>query len=137
MPATKELNIRMEDQPGRLGKVCKGLGDRGVNILGFQSVPADGKSMVRMIVDNMNTAKAVLDREGVPYSEVSVAQVSLPNRPGELARAASQLGDAKINIDYAYCGIEPGTNKCLMFFGVKDVGRAVEVLDRAAAAAKG
>jgi hypothetical protein len=137
MPAAKEINIRMEDRPGTLGKVCKALGDRGVNILAFQSAPADGKSLVRMIVDNMTTAKAALDREAVSYTESSVAQVSLPNRPGELARAASQLGDAKINIDYAYCGIEPETNKCLMFFGVKDVGRAVEVLDRAAAAAKG
>jgi hypothetical protein len=31
-------------------------------------------------------------------------------RPGELARAALRLGDANININYGYAGIDPGTN---------------------------
>ena len=29
---------------------------------------------------------------------------------GELARAAACLGEAGINIDDGYCGVEPGTN---------------------------
>jgi len=33
-----------------------------------------------------------------------VAQVLLPNRPGELARVAAHLGEANININYAYAG---------------------------------
>jgi hypothetical protein len=51
---------------------------------------------------------------------------------GELARAASRLGDANININHAYGGVDPATNKPL-FFGVTDVSRAVEFLDQTAA----
>jgi hypothetical protein len=54
-----------------------------------------------------------------------------------LARAASQLGDAEININYAYCGIEPNSNTPFMIFGVAEVGRAVKILDKVAAAAAG
>jgi hypothetical protein len=54
-----------------------------------------------------------------------------------LARAASQLGEADINIKYAYCGSEAGTNAPLLIFGVADVGRALKILDKAAAAATG
>ena len=139
MPTAQELSIRMEDQPGTLGKTCRALADRGVNVLAFQSIPLEGRSLVRFIVDNPTTAKSVFDAERIGYTEADVAQVKLPHQPGELARAASRLGEANININYAYCGIEPGTNTPLLFFGVAvtEVGRAVSVLEQAAAAAAG
>jgi hypothetical protein len=137
MPRAKELNLRLEDRPGTLGKISQALADRGMNILAFQSIPSEGKSLVRLVVDNLATAKTVLDSQKVAYSEAEVAQVSLPNRTGELARAASRLGDANININYAYTGVDPATNKPLLVFGVTDVGRAAEILDQAAVAARG
>ena len=137
MPRVKELNLRLEDRPGTLGKISQALADRGLNILAFQSVPAEGnKSLVRLVVDNLATAKTILDSQSVTHSEVEVAQVSLPNRAGELARAASRLGDANININYAYTGVDPTMNKPLLFFGVNDLSRAAEILDQTAAAAR-
>jgi ACT domain-containing protein len=56
MPTTKEFTIRMEDRPGTLGKLCRALGDRRVNILALQSFPFEGKSFVRIIVDTPTTA---------------------------------------------------------------------------------
>ncbi len=135
MPETKEFSIRMEDEPGALGKICRALADAKVNILAFQSIPSEKKSVVRFVVDNPTTAKSVLDTQKLKYTEAEVAQIRLPHRPGELARAASQLGEAEININYAYCGIEPSGNEPLLIFGVADVGRAVTILDKAAAAA--
>jgi hypothetical protein len=54
MPTAKELSIELDDRPGTLGKICRSLADRGVNILGFDSKPSDtkGKSEVRLVVDN-------------------------------------------------------------------------------------
>lgn len=131
MPTTKELSVEMEDRPGTLGKVCRSLADRGVNILAFQSM----KNQVRLIVDNPTTAKSVLDNQKLKYTEMPVAQVKLPHRPGELARAGSKLGEANININYGYCGVEPGSNEPLLFFGVADADRAAKILDEAARAA--
>ena len=137
MPTSKEFVIRLEDQPGTLGKVCRVLAERGVNILAFQSFPSEGKSLVRLVLDNPTTAKNVLDSARLSYTEAEVAQVKLPHRPGELARAASRLGDANININYAYGGVEAGTNAPFLIFGVAEVGRAVTILDQTAAAAAG
>ena len=137
MPTTKELAFRLEDRPGTIGKFSRALADRGVNILAFQAFPSVGQSLVRLVVDNPTTAKTVLDAERVTYTEVEVALVKLPHRPGELARAASRLGEAKININYAYCGVEPGANAPLLIFGVAEVGQAVAILDQTAAAAAG
>ena len=137
MPTSKEFAIRVEDRPGTLGKVCRALAERGVNILAFQSFSTGKESIVRFVVDNPTTAKSVLDAQRLTYTEVEVAQVKLPNRPGELARAASRLGDANININYAYCGVEAGTSTPLLIFGVAEVGRAVTILEQVAAAAAG
>ena len=134
MPTSKELTIRTENKPGTLGKLCQTLADQKVNILAFQAVPADGNSSVRIVVDNPATARKVLDAEHLSYTEIDVAQAKLPNRPGELAHAASQLGGSNINIEYAYSGLD-SSNSPVVFFGVKDAGKAAMVLDKIAAAA--
>ncbi len=137
MPKTREFSVQMEDEPGALGKICRALADSKVNILAFQSIPKEKRSLVRLVVDNPTTAKSVLDTQKLKYTEAEVAKVRLPHRPGELARAASQLGEAEININYGYCGIDADTNAPLLIFGVADVGRAVKILDKVAAAAAG
>ena len=136
MPITTEFSIPLQDQPGILGGLCRSLAVRGVNILAFQSCPSEGKSLVHLVVDKPTEAKAVLDDQKLEYDQVQVAQVKLPHRPGELARAASKLGEAGVNINYAYCGIEPATKEPLLFFGVAEAGRAATVLDEAAKAAR-
>lgn len=139
MPTAREFVIRMKDQPGTLGKFCRALADRGVNILALQSslTTPKGKALVRIVVDNPATAKTALDAERQPYTETEIVQVKLAHRPGELARAASRLGEANININYAYCGVEPSTNVPLLILGVAEVGRAAQILEQAAGVAAG
>jgi hypothetical protein len=136
MPTTTELSIQIDDQPGTLGKICRTLADSGVNILAFQLQPLGKRGQVRLVVDNPTSAKSVLDKEKLEYTEEPVAQVKLPHRSGELARAASKLGENKVNINYAYCGVDAKTNEPLLIFGVSDAGRAAKILDDAAASAR-
>jgi hypothetical protein len=135
VPTTKEFTIRLEDRPGTLGKLCQALADQNVKILAFQSFPLEkGKSSVHLVLDYSLAARKIFDAQRADYTETKVAQVTLVHRPGELARAASRLGDAGININYGYCGIEPGTNATFLIFGVADAGKAVNIFDQAAAA---
>src|SRR5262252_2258985 len=135
MPLTKEFTVLMEDRAGTLGKVCRALADRNVNILALHSFPIGGKSVARLVVDNPTTAKTAIDNERLPCAETEVVQVKLPHRPGEIARVASRLGEANININYVYCGLEPGSNAPLVFFGVTELAQAAPLLEQAAAAA--
>jgi len=135
MPVTKEFTVLMEDQPNTLGKVRMALADRQVNILALQAFPIGGKSVVRLIADNPTTAKSVLDSERLTYAEALIVQAKLPHRPGEIARLASRLGKANININYVYSGLESGTNMPLVFFGVAAPEEAAPIVEQAAAAA--
>ena len=74
MPKTREFSVRMGDEPGTLGKICRALADGKVNILAFQSIPWEKKSLVRFVVDNPTTAKSVLDTQKLKYTEAEVVQ---------------------------------------------------------------
>lgn len=137
MPTTKEFTLTMEDKPGTLGKICRALADRNVNIIAAQAAPASGRSVVRIVFDDPTKARNVLDSEKMPYNETDVVQVKLAHRPGELARAAQKLGDASVNINYFYCGAEPNSHTPMIIFGVTDVHKAAPLLEQAAAAAGG
>ena len=134
MPITKEFTVLLENRPSIFGKVCQALADQDVNILAFESFPNREKFVTRFIVDNPDTARTVLDNEKLTYAEKEIIQIKIQHRPGEIARLASRLGKANININYAYCGLEPVTNAPLVFFGVADASKAASVLTGSAAA---
>jgi hypothetical protein len=109
------------------------LGERGVNILAFQSYVEERESLVRFVADNPATAQAVLGEASMIFEETDVAVVRVAHRPAALGRAATRLGEAQINIDYSYCGLEPGSSLGLLVFGVDNLTKAANVLDEWAA----
>jgi hypothetical protein len=133
MAKAKEFTITIEDKPGALGKCFLALAERGVNILAFQSYVEEGESLARVLVDDPAGAKAVLGSLHMIFEETDVAVVRLAHRPGQLGRAASRLGEKKINIDYSYCGLEPGSTLALVVFGVDHLTEAATLLDKLAA----
>ncbi len=62
----------------------------------------------------------MLVSEGL-HVEAEIVYAKLGYRPGEIASAS--------------CGLEPGTNAPMVFFGVSDVDKPAPILDRAAAEA--
>jgi len=132
MAKAKEFTITIEDKPGALGRCFLALAERGVNVLAFQSFVEEGESLARAVVDDPAAAQSVLGKLRVIFEETDVAVVRLPHRPGQLGRAAAKLGEKEINIDYSYCGIEPGSDLGLLVFGVDHLTEASTALDELA-----
>ena len=133
MAKAREFTVTIEDKPGALGKCFLALAEGGVNILAFQSYVEERESLVRFLADDPATAKAVLGGLRMIFEETEVAVVRVANRPGGLARAAMRLGENKVNIDYSYCGSEPGSTLVLLVFDVDNLTKASTVLDELAA----
>ena len=133
MAKSKEFTVMIPDKPGALGKCLRALAERGVNILAFQSYVEESESLARFLADDMAAAMAVLGSQHMIFEETEVATVRLANRPGALGRAASRLGEKQININYTYCGLEAGSTKVLIVFGVDNLTKAANALDELAA----
>jgi hypothetical protein len=51
------------------------------------------------------------------------------NRPGELARIAQRLADAKVNIEYCYSATSPEARKGMIILRVSNPTKALKVLN--------
>jgi len=135
MPTAKELSVQIENRPGALAKICRALATRGINIIALRASTDESITEIHFVVDNPPAAKTMFAAERLVYTETEVAQAALRNQPGELARAASRLAEAGINVNFVYAGLDPKTNTPLVFFGVPEAARAAQTLDQAAASA--
>lgn len=128
MAVRKQLSVTMDDRPGTLATMCDAVAKHNVNILALTSTGREGKSLVRLIADRVAAAKRGLDEIGYPYTEEEVLATTLPNRPGTLAVVARKLGDAGVNIDYAYYGAEPGSRQVLLILSVADLAQGKKLV---------
>jgi hypothetical protein len=135
MPKMKEFTVTIEDKPGVLGRFFTALAEHRINIVAFQSFVEEGESLARLIVDDSAAAKSVLGGLGMIFEETEAVVIHAVHRPGELGRAATRLGENKINIDYSYGGLEPGSSQVLLIFGVDHINKAAKLLDDLAAEA--
>jgi hypothetical protein len=98
----EQITILVEDKPGALADICEAFGKNGVNI---KSISAEGlgeAGIIRVITEDMNTAKRALKREGYSFSTSEVIPIRLSDKPGELGKVTRLLSDNEINILYIY-----------------------------------
>ena len=129
MPRVKEFTVTVADKPGSLGKFFTQLANQGLNVLAFQSFVEGPESLTRLIVDDPAKAKPLLGTMDMIFEETDAVTITVPHRPGELGRAASRLGEAGVNVDYSYCGVDPASGQVLLVFGVDTPTKAAIVLD--------
>jgi hypothetical protein len=123
----KQLSITCEDRPGTLSRLAKLLGAWDVNIIAMSCAPLGVQGIVHVVVDDMERAKNVLDRERVPYTEQDVLRVELENFPGSLGEFAGKLAEQDINITTAYGSAVKGCKKVTVIFKVSDLERAAGI----------
>jgi hypothetical protein len=97
-----EFVVSMENRPGRLASLTELLASSGVNIEALTAYGHDGEGTVRLIVDDADAARRVLSEAGLRNEERTVLAVTLPHRPGELARLTRSIANAGVNIDAIY-----------------------------------
>ncbi len=123
MAKVKQLTVTVENRPGTLAQVAKTLADAKVNIVALLSSTAGTQGSVQVVVDNANKAKKALSGAGLSYTEGTLEQVELPNKPGALAELAGRLAKKGINIDSAYATMPKGAKKAVVVLGAS---KAVE-----------
>jgi hypothetical protein len=116
-----ELSLRLPNSPGALAGVCRLLSNERINV---QALSLESAGQLRLVVDNHVHAAAVLRDHHHHVSERDVLVTAVPNAPGALAPALKLLGDASINVEYAYGGGAEGSPTATIVLGVEDAQRA-------------
>lgn len=125
MAAARELCVRYADEPGMLGAISSVLGEAAINIDGF----GVWGGMARLFVSDPDRAARVLEESGFECHQREVLRLHLPDEPGNLAEVAQALGDAGINIEYAYTLTPSQPGAAAFVLAVIDPEAAEEILE--------
>jgi hypothetical protein len=124
MAIQREISVKLANSPGTLSRVSQLLGAERINVLAM-SIDASGQ--MRMVVDNPLHAANTLREQHYNVEEREVLYTVMPNEPGSLSRALRLLGDAGINIEYAYASGIDRVPMVGVVIGVPDAQKAAYV----------
>lgn len=125
MAAARELQVQVANEPGALGLISEILRREGINIDGFGVWVATA----HLLVSDPALAHEILRAEGFQVDIVTVLHLVVPNEPGNLAEVARELGQAGINIDYAYTVSSETPGAAGFVLAVANADQAQQLLD--------
>jgi hypothetical protein len=118
MAKVKQLTVALENRPGALAGVARVLADAKINIVALLGSTAGTQGSAQLVVDNPSKAKKALDKAGTSYTEGTLEQFELNNKPGALAEVAEKLAKKGMNIDSAYATTPKGAKKGVLLVAV-------------------
>jgi hypothetical protein len=122
MAKVKQLTVALENRPGTLAHVAEVLAGAKVNVLAVLGSTAGAQGSMQVVVDNINKAKKALGGAGLSYTEGTLEQFELANKPGALAGLAGKLAKKGINIDCAYATVHKSAKKAIVVLGTSKAG---------------
>ena len=118
MAKVKQLTVSLENRPGTLAHMAKVLADAKVNIVALLNSTAGAQGSAQVVVDNVNKAKKALGGAGLAYTEGTLEQFEMANKPGALAELAGKLAKKGVNIDCAYATVHKSTKKAVVMLAL-------------------
>ena len=106
-----QLTVYIDNRRGTLAGLTQFLGKHGVNIYGLTLADTQGHGYVRLIVDDTEKARQLVEDSGELVGARDVLLVDLENEPGYLGRVLGALSEHGLNVEYGYSFGGPGTGK--------------------------
>ncbi|MBF0387401.1 MAG: ACT domain-containing protein [Candidatus Omnitrophica bacterium] len=127
----KQLNIFVDNKPGRLSAVTDILAGNGINIFIFTIQDRGDFGLIKLLVDKPEEADCILLGKGYASALKEVVLVSVKDQPGNLHRLATVLQEKKINLSDARGTVLAPSNLGLCCLEVDDIKSAEKVLKKA------
>ena len=122
-----QLTIYIDNRKGTLSSLAQFLGKHGVNIYGLTLADTEGHGYVRLIVDDTEKARQLVEDSGELVGAREVLLVRVENEPGQLGRVLAALAERNLNIEYGYSSGGPGDEKGLVLVP-SDLDEALDAL---------
>ena len=116
----EQVSVFLENRPGHLAQLARTIADADINMRALMVADTEQFGVARIICDHPRAARKVLESEGFGVSIANVIAVQMPDRPGGLAEVLEALGEAGVNVEYAYAFVEPGSDAAVDIFRVDD-----------------
>jgi hypothetical protein len=124
----EQISVFIENKSGRLAEIARILGDAGINIRALSLADTSDFGILRLIVNDRETAKQVLKERGFTVSKTEVVAVEVPDRPGGLSEILQTLDRESINVEYMYAFVERCGENAVIIFRFDETEKAIRIL---------
>ena len=100
--AIKQLTVFVQNRKGTVAPVTKLLAEHNVNLRALSIAETKDFGILRLIVNDEQTAEKVLGEQGYLLKVIDVVGVKIGDEPGELSSALEVLDNADVNVEYLY-----------------------------------
>ncbi|MGA3323217.1 MAG: hypothetical protein ABSF45_01990 [Terriglobia bacterium] len=128
MVVAKQFSVMVENKRGALAGLCSKLAEKAVNIVGLMVPEQLGVAPIRLVVNNSDAARKVLEGMGLKFTEEDVLAVQVSNRPGALGKLTRKLADHDLDVKYAYATIQKGVDKATVILALSEPSAAAKLL---------
>jgi len=129
--AIKQLTVFVQNRQGALAAVTDTLAAHNINLRALSIAETEDFGILRLIVNDVDSAKQVLAEEGYLIKIVDVVGVKIGDAPGKLTAALGVLDKAGINMEYLYAFMARTEKHAYVVLRVEDNAAAESALETA------
>ncbi len=127
----KQLTIFVENKQGTLVNITDVLAKNNVNMRALSIADTQDFGILRLIVNDNDTAIKALTEAGYLLKLTDVVGVKIGDQPGKLSKALEVLDSANINMEYLYAFMARTEKHAYVVLRVADNEAAEKALEDA------
>ena len=125
--AITQLSVFLENRPGQLAAAVRCISEAGVNIRALSLADTKDFGLLRLIVDDVAKAKAMLSERSIVL-ETPVIAARMDDVSGALDRILQLLETTQINVEYMYAFTGATAGSAYVVLRVDDAAAAETAL---------
>jgi hypothetical protein len=126
--AIKQLSVFVENKKGELTDITTLLSNNNISLKSINLVDSSDFGILRIIVDEIQKAKEILDNNGFSLTITEVFAAQIDDHIGSFNEVVATLSSHDINIEYTYT-ISNAKNGAFIFkVNPEDFQKATELL---------
>ena len=126
--AIRQLSVFVENKQGSLHNITDTIANAGINLRSMCVADTSNYGIVRIIADDPEGAKALLDKDGQAANVRLVNAFAVPDKPGGLASVLRMLEGNGVNIEYMYALITSESGKAYSVMRTGDTEETDRIL---------
>ena len=126
----EQIAVFLENKSGRLAEIMSILADAGINIRALSVADTADFGILRLIVNDVEKAREVLQNGGFTVGKTSVLAVEVADEVGGLATVLKAIHKAGLNVEYMYAFVNKSGENAVLIFRFEKMDEAIASLQK-------